>query len=281
MKRIFSGFIALFLLGAPALAAAQVTYQYGYPYGYYDPPYNSYTSPYSYTVYPYSTNMYAYGSACTYILTDVIFGTRGSDVTTLQQFLVNQEYPGTGSWMLTGYFGQATQAALRTFQASRGLPQTGYADAATRAAIMQASCLSGQGGSSYGQYPYNYQYPYQYPYQQYHPYPCTYPYPGYCNQGSAPSISGVTGPTTLPVGNSGTWTLNLQSYGNQYMTTSVQWGDEYLYGYGAASQMNYPNVSTSLTFTHAYSQRGTYTVVFTVRDSQGRQNTATQTVYVY
>src|SRR3989344_7059709 len=271
MNRILAVF-TLIALPLPPIATAQAAYPY-YPYPY------DYSYGYSY---PY-TSSYPYPSgSCTYLAGDLSYGSRSPDVLTLQQFLVNQGYPGTGSWMLTGYFGNATHAALILFQASRGLPQTGIADAVTRAAITQAACLPGQGGYSYNQYqygyPYNYYQPY-YPYQPYQPYPCTYPWDN-CHVGAAPSITGVTGPTLLQIGMQGTWSLNLQSYGNQYVTTSVRWGDEYLYGYHA-TPTSYPRVSQTLTFTHTYTERGTYTVVFTVRDPQGRENTSSITVSVY
>src|SRR3989344_593174 len=114
-----------------------------------------------------------YYGTCASVPAGLTVGLRGSSVSSLQSFLVSQNYPGGGSWMITGYFGQATAAAVRTFQATHGLPQTGFVDAATAAAINNASCggvsyptypayptppsyclLSGQGGA----YPYNYGY---------------------------------------------------------------------------------------------------------------------------
>ncbi|MBI2611067.1 IPT/TIG domain-containing protein [Candidatus Kaiserbacteria bacterium] len=114
---------ALFLAG---VASAQV---------YYPPTYTAptYTTPIS-------------GSACVILTSDLSFGSRGTEVTKLQQFLVSQNYPGGGSWMITGYFGNATVQAVRNFQQSAGIPMTGYVDATTRAAIQSRTCLSGQGG---------------------------------------------------------------------------------------------------------------------------------------
>ncbi|RJQ34069.1 hypothetical protein C4556_03480, partial [Candidatus Parcubacteria bacterium] len=56
------------------------------------------------TYYGYSgnNNMYGYGqtySSCTNLSSDLSHGSKGSDVSSLQQFLVSQNYPGTGSWM--------------------------------------------------------------------------------------------------------------------------------------------------------------------------------------
>ena len=70
---------------------------------YYPPTY----VPQSYTPAPVST------SGCVILTTNLSFGSRGAEVTKLQQFLVSQNYPGGGSWMITGYFGQATTQAVR------------------------------------------------------------------------------------------------------------------------------------------------------------------------
>ena len=93
-------------------------------------------------------------ATCVNITRDLFVGSRGTDVSSLQTFLVAQNYPGSGSWMVTGYFGEATKAAVRNFQSSRGISMTGVVDAATRAAL--ANC-SGQYGYPYQSYdPYSY-----------------------------------------------------------------------------------------------------------------------------
>jgi hypothetical protein len=107
----------------------------------------SYYGP-SYGISPMST----YSGGCVNLTGDLAFGAKGSQVTHLQNFLVAQNYPGSGSWMVTGYFGQATLAAVRDFQQTQGLPTTGIVDAGTRAAISNASCrmpgtLLGQGNA--------------------------------------------------------------------------------------------------------------------------------------
>lgn len=108
---------------------------------------------------------YSYGTACAGLTRDLSVGMRGSDVSTLQSFLVSRNYPGGGSWMVTGYFGRATQAAVQIFQQERGLPMTGIADAATRAAVC---------GAQNPVFPVNPVYP---TYPTYPSYP-TYPYTG-------------------------------------------------------------------------------------------------------
>src|SRR3989344_1076272 len=117
-------------------------------------------------------------TGCVSVPAGLSIGSRGSGVLSLQQFLVGQNYQGGGSWMQTGYYGQATAAAVRTLQSSQGLPQTGWVDAATAATVSRLSCLSGQGGGvSYPTYP-SYSYP-SYP---------TYPYTNYTSYPSYPSF---------------------------------------------------------------------------------------------
>src|SRR3989344_6760905 len=88
---------------------------------------------------------------CASLTSDLSVGSRGASVSTLQIFLVAQNYPGGGNWMITGYYGQATAAAVRIFQSQHGLAQTGIADAATRTAMC---------GGSYSNYGTNYNYTY-------------------------------------------------------------------------------------------------------------------------
>ncbi|OGG52641.1 hypothetical protein A3C20_00105 [Candidatus Kaiserbacteria bacterium RIFCSPHIGHO2_02_FULL_55_25] len=425
---------------------------------------------------PYTPAAYSNSTGCVTLNRDLTVGMRGSDVTSLQSFLVAQNYPGSGSWMITGYFGAATQAAVRNFQSQRGLVQTGIADSATRSAI--GNC----GASNYPyttpfSYNYNYNYGYNYPYN----YPvtgavhidtlsvtsavtgasvtisgrgfdynnntvfvgstpvtgiasysgsslsfvvpqnvsglvmvyvansrgasnslqlnvinftggsgCVYPYnTGYGNCGgcgmygipcpnaqlaitslspdngavgsqvtvygsgfttsgntvrfgngiianigsqdgraisfavpanmtgynnipvglgtypvsvtnasgytsntlpftvnalggtNAPTISNVSGPSTLSTGVTGTWTLNILTGQSTYTNVSVRWGDEGMYGYSASAPQNtnYTGNQT-FTFTHSYATSGTYTVTFTVSNLSGKSNTATATVVV-
>lgn len=414
-----------------------------------------------------SAQVYYTGSCGSVYTRDLSFGSRGNDVRTLQSFLVSQNYPGGGSWMVTGYFGAATQAALRIYQQMHGLAQTGTLDASTRAAISGCSTGYNYTYPYTNTYPYNYnynQYPYynnQYPYQNgavsissfsvnsaapgasvtvygsgfdysnntvyvgntpvanlpsYYgnaisfvvpsslsgqvqvyvtnsrgtsnaltltivggsTYPCnTYPYTyGTCPQGgiptvtslspnngavgssvtifgsgftttgnsvrfgqglisnlssldgrsltftvpsqltgygssavylatydvsvtnaagyssnalpftvtslgstNVPSITGVTGPTSLGLNVTGTWTIQVNSFGSNYVTTRVTWGDEGYYGTSQPTSNTIYGQQT-LTFTHAYAQAGTYTVTFTVTNAYGQQSSASATVVV-
>ncbi len=430
----------------------------------------------------------SYGAGCITLSRDLSLGSRGADVRSLQALLVSQNYPGSGSWMVTGYFGTATQAAVRMFQQSRGLPATGYADAATRAVISQCG-LSGQGGINNVNTNYNYNYNNPFPtlpsyptyptYPTYPSYPsqgvsvtalspssaqagasvtiygtgfdfsnntvyvgstpianiasysgasltftvpayltgtvqvyvansrgtsnaltlaitsynqgcsypygtgygnsctCSYPYYANCASGmptlsalvpnsgavgssvtvygsgfsatgnsvrfgvgvianlnssdgqsvsftvpaqqtgygsqmtmlgtyqvsvtnsagftsnalpftvtslgstQAPVITSVSGPTTLPAGVQGVWTVQVNNQNASYLTTSVRWGDENLYGGNFTSpQTSYAQGLQTNTFSHAYAQPGTYTITFTVTNANGQSTTSTVTVSV-
>lgn len=122
----------------------------------------------------------SYAGACVTLSRDLSPGSQGSDVSSLQTFLVSRNYPGGGNWMVTGYYGPATAAAVRNFQSAQNLPSTGYVDAQTRAAINRVSC----GGSAYSygnsyvyQQPYGTQYDNQYGYQYTNPFNYSYTYP--------------------------------------------------------------------------------------------------------
>jgi len=162
-----------------------------------------------------SAQTYYQGSytSCVNLSRDLSKGMRGSDVTDLQRFLVAQNYPGGGSWMITGYFGSATEAAVKNYQTQKGLLSVGIVGSQTRAAIQADTC-----GSSYN-YGYNYSfnynpsytyttptyttpyYNYSYPYNYYN---YTYPtYPtGSINLYSLTPNSGGVG-TTVTVYGSG------------------------------------------------------------------------------
>ncbi len=88
-----------------------------------------------------------------------------------------------------------------------------------------------------------------------------------------PTISGVSGPTTLRVGETGTWTVQAidpdPPAGGGTLSYSVIWGDEPMMTPVAgapATQMAAPVQQTS-TFTHTYATARTYTPIFIVNDN--------------
>jgi peptidoglycan hydrolase-like protein with peptidoglycan-binding domain len=60
-------------------------------------------------------------------------GSRGADVTALQQALIAGGYSIPAG--ATGYFGSQTQAAVKLYQAAKGIPNTGFVGPLTRAAL--------------------------------------------------------------------------------------------------------------------------------------------------
>jgi len=93
-----------------------------------------------------------------------------------------------------------------------------------------------------------------------------------------PVISSVSGPNTLAVGASGTWSVIAYDKEGQTLTYSVLWGDE-----------NYPTTdyvpsmgmnAQTTTFTHSYATAGKYKVSFTVKDSDGNVAYSSITVQV-
>jgi len=94
-----------------------------------------------------------------------------------------------------------------------------------------------------------------------------------------PVISGVSGPTTLRIGETGAWTVQASDPEKGVLTYSVVWGDEKAFGVSSLA----PKLSTSTqtaTFTHSYSKAGTYNPTFTVTDNQGLSAKTSLTVNV-
>ena len=183
------------------------------------------------SLYPAST----YASNCVSLSGNLSFGSRNGEVRVLQQFLVAQNYPGGGAWMVTGYYGNATVQAVRNLQQSVGLPMTGSVDAATRSAIQMRSCgLTGntytnyldQNYVNYGTYPYGNTYPTYtnqnpnptYVNPNYYPYPAP-TYPTNNPWGSSPVISSLS-PTS---GGQGT-VVTVYGSNFDYQGTSVRFG---------------------------------------------------------
>ncbi len=73
-------------------------------------------------------------------------GSRGMQVSTLQQFLINSSVLNIEK--PTGYFGPLTAGAVRTWQGSHGIPSTGNAGPITRLSIAVVSTVSSNAVSS-------------------------------------------------------------------------------------------------------------------------------------
>ena len=191
MKKTLISVLVVVAIFSASTASAQ-TYmsgQYGTNYYYGSPNQLPYPS------------MQPYQGACIKTYSNLSFGLRGSEVRQLQTFLVSRNYPGGGNWMITGYFGRATEGAVKVFQQQQGLQITGWVDANTRAAIQRAGCgPSGQG----------YNYPTPYP----NPIPC----PLYQNNYNTPYAQGYGG---TQYNNYNNW-YNNSSYNYPCPTYGVQ-----------------------------------------------------------
>ncbi len=196
-----------------------------------------------------------YSTGCISAASGLALGSRGQDVTNLQTFLVAQNYPGGGSWMITGYFGQATAAALRNFQQTQGIAQTGTIDPATASAISRVSCKSVVPVAPSSVYPSP-------------SYPTPYPLYAY---GASPSITSLSQNTGMP-GN----VVTIYGVGFDQWNNTVNVGSTQVSG--IASQNG-----TSLTFTvpsheFGYSLTGT-TLQLSVSNSRGTSNTLSFTIW--
>lgn len=95
-----------------------------------------------------------------------------------------------------------------------------------------------------------------------------------------PVISGFSGPTTLDVNSTGTWSISAKDPESGQLNYQIWWGDEHAYAPVANLSGAMRDVVQNTTFTHAYSNSGTYTVAIVVRDSAGQEAKTSSTVSV-
>ena len=99
------------------------------------------------------------------------------------------------------------------------------------------------------------------------------------SNGQTPVISGIDAPTSLALNQTGTWTVHATDPLNGTLSYSVNWGDS-AYPVAAYSTSAALSYGQSTTFTHSYSNAGTYTIAFTVRNSSSLQAQTTTTIVV-
>jgi hypothetical protein len=98
------------------------------------------------------------------------------------------------------------------------------------------------------------------------------------NTNQTPNISGITAPTVLKAGETGTWKVNASDPQNGSLTYAVQWGDEAQDNMRAANAE--PIYTQTSTFSHAYTNPGVYTVNFSVSNAQGLKTSSSVTVHI-
>ena len=87
-------------------------------------------------------------------------------------------------------------------------------------------------------------------------------------QNKPPTISSVSGPPTLVVGQEGTWTVSAKDPENDILKYSVIWGDEVLLSKPIPAPAA-RSVEQTATFTHVYATEGDYSPIFIVTDEGG------------
>lgn len=95
-----------------------------------------------------------------------------------------------------------------------------------------------------------------------------------------PVISGVSGPTTLAIGQTGTWMVQASDPGSSALSYSVRWGDENVPDSLQSIAGGSAAFVQSASFTHTYSKVGTYMPHFTVRNAAGKTTESSVSVQV-
>jgi len=111
-----------------------------------------------------------------------------------------------------------------------------------------------------------------------------YLYDGACRDWSAnkpPVVSGLSGPTTLSVNETGTWRVTASDPENQSLSYAVYWGDERIYPMAMMDKaVSSAAFYQDTTFTHSYATAGTYTITIVATDPQGQSAKTSTTVRV-
>ena len=96
--------------------------------------------------------------------------------------------------------------------------------------------------------------------------------------GTAPVVRGISGPTTLTMGQTGTWRVQASDRNNGNLSYQINWGDE---RYGAqAHYAGRDGYVQNSAFTHVYNRAGTYTVSVVIKNDSGQTARTSTTVRV-
>jgi hypothetical protein len=108
----------------------------------------------------------------------------------------------------------------------------------------------------------------------------TFTITGGATSGGPLAVTGLDAPTTLALGQQGTWTVHVSvpsTVGQLHY--SATWGDE-VYGNASIMAPQPQQIQTSASFSHAYQRSGTYTATFTVSDDQGHSVSTSASILV-
>lgn len=100
------------------------------------------------------------------------------------------------------------------------------------------------------------------------------------SENKPPVISGGSAPTSLQVGETGTWSVKAYDPENGQLTYYVSWGDEPSYADGNPLGSTAIEASQEATFTHSYSTAGEYKIRIKVSDNAGLSAQTTSTVVI-
>lgn len=258
---------------------------------------------------PINTNSESAASSkvgCNLFLKDLKYGMKSEDVRILQKYLIDNSYLKTNA---TKYFGPATLLAVKNFQKANNISSTGYFGPITRGVFRSIFCpiieppiivdpgpnqppesckvwydgcntcsrseVGGElactkmmcimGGDQ--------------DWFMVHKPKCNEYFPGYV---ASPVISSVSGPTTLKIGETGSWFVSASIADNSQLTYDITWGDEIAYPVTAGlSVKSISDVYTQgSTFQHIYNTAGLYKVIIRARAQNGQVVESTQTVNV-
>lgn len=175
---------------------------------------------------------------CTELSHNLYLGVRDrntdGEVTELKNFLRTEGYINGNR---SGVFNLPTFYAVMEFQSENNILASGFVGPQTRAAIEAESCDDDDD-----------------------------------NENDELSIERIDGPTALMTDEEGTWTVNVSGDNLGDIEYKVKWGDE---GWSPLRLFSSDDDETqaSATFTHTYTDEGTYTPEFTVIDEDGNEVT--------
>lgn len=96
----------------------------------------------------------------------------------------------------------------------------------------------------------------------------------------APTITSISGPTSLHIGQAGVWTLAANDSMAGSITYSVRFGDEVNYATNPGATFAAPNNDSTASFSHAYNATGVYTLTFSASNASTQVTNTTLTVNI-